>query len=949
MGDNVYLGDRDAVRTPMQWSRDRNAGFSSANPQQLYLPTIIDPEYHHETVNVESQQQNPSSLLAWMRRIIALRAQHRVFGRGDIEFLLPENAKILAFTRRYEDEVVLVVANLSRFSQSVNLDLHEHRGLVPVELFGGNEFAPIAEGGYNLTLGPYGFYWFSLQAQHHDAHGQAPGPEDLPVISVAEDWRQLFRGRTRARAALSRAWPGFFQRNRWYAGRTRTIRHVEVIDTVPVAIGRGRPAAFIALVQVEYADGEPETYVVPLTVAADVEAEQVASDHPNAGVAWIDVAQWGERLLLFDATADDGFLDAAIHQFKRGRSFDSNSGAELRTSTTPELRRIVTNGSDLTVARTSVEQSNTSAVFGNQVVMKIFRRAQEGVNPDLEIGRFLTERGFAHSAPLVGALEYQKGRAEPRTIGVINRYVPNEGDAWHYTLDALGLFYESAMQTLPDDALEVPDWSGLLEATRQPLPDHAADAIGPYLDSAEMLGRRTAELHEVLSLGDHEEFEPEPFTTLYQRSLYQSMRTQVRPTLSLIRRMLPKVGEAAAARRRVRARQRGRAPRRLRRRSPSPHRRQPHPGARRLPPRSGAPRRSRLRDHRLRGRAVAVAHRAAHQAGRAHRRGRHRPLVPVRGRGRPPRPPGPWPGAARPLRGARDPRSGLADVGHRCLPRGLPRRGRRPFLRADRTRPTPRRCSPPTSSTRRSTRCATTSTTAPTGRRSRCAAWPRCCRASRPDRRAADATGLTPMTHDELVAELFAHASRLGVETGYWDVRGTWHAASVESIVAVLIAMGAPIADLDDASGSLRRHVHELATRVLAPVVTVVGGAPLAFELCLPEGTEPWSARVEVAFEDGGVRVSEVTLADLEVVGGVESDGRRWVRRRVELSPAVLGRDRLEIGYHDARRRAARAASRGDPAGGARPRGPARHQPSGCGACSRRCTRCAPNWVSVPT
>jgi len=222
MGDNVYLGDRDAVRTPMQWSRDRNAGFSAANPQQLYLPTIIDPEYHHETVNVEAQQQNPSSLLSWMRRIIALRAQHKVFGRGDIEFLLPENAKVLAFSRSFEDEVVLVVANLSRFSQSVNLDLHDHRGMVPVELFGGNEFAPIVEGSYNLTLGPYGFYWFSLQPQHHDAHGHAPAPEDLPVIHVAEDWRQLFRGRSRGRAALARAWPDFFLRNRWYSGRTRT-------------------------------------------------------------------------------------------------------------------------------------------------------------------------------------------------------------------------------------------------------------------------------------------------------------------------------------------------------------------------------------------------------------------------------------------------------------------------------------------------------------------------------------------------------------------------------------------------------------------------------------------------------------------------------------------------------------------------------------------------------
>ena len=154
------------------------------------------------------------------------------------------------------------------------------------------------------------------------------------------------------------------------------------------------------------------------------------------------------------------------------------------------------------------------------------------------------------------------------------------------------------------------------------------------------------------------------------------------------------------------------------------------------------------------------------------------------------------------------------------------------------------------------------------------------------------------MTHDELVAELFAHATRLGVETGYWDVRGNWHAASVESVVAVLIAMGAPIASLDDASGSLRRHVLARETRVLAPVVTVVGSAPLAFELCLPEGTEPWSARIEVRFEDGGARLSEVTLTDLEVVGGVEDGGRRWVRRRVVLSPAVLGRDQLEIGYH---------------------------------------------------
>jgi maltose alpha-D-glucosyltransferase/alpha-amylase len=544
MGDNVYLGDRDAVRTPMQWSPDRNAGFSSANPQQLYLPVIIDPEYHYETVNVEAQQQNPSSLLWWMRRIIALRAQHKVFGRGSIEFLLPENAKVLAFIRRHGDDIVLVVANLSRFAQSVNLDLHEYRGTVPVELFGGTEFAPVHEGGYNLTLGPYGFYWFSLQPQHHDALGHGVAPNHLPVITVADDWRQLFVSRGRGRVALNRAWPDFFDRNRWYGGRSRTLRVAEVLDVVPLTVGRGKPAAFMALVHVEYTDGEAETYVVPLTVAAGPLAEVIAADHPHAAIAWVDVTAWGERVLLFDATADDAFLDSTLGQYKRNRTFESNAGADMRIRTSPDLRRLVGGGRaadggiDLTVARTSVEQSNTSVVFGHQVVMKVFRRAQEGVNPDLEIGQYLTDRGFPHSARVLGALEYHSGRGEPRTLGVLTEYVPNEGDAWHYTLDALGLFYESAVQTLPEETLVVPPWESVLDQLDSPPPDPMADAIGPYLDAAEMLGRRTAELHAVLAEGDTDQFRPEPFTTLYQRSLYQSMRAQLRPTLQLIRRSL---------------------------------------------------------------------------------------------------------------------------------------------------------------------------------------------------------------------------------------------------------------------------------------------------------------------------------------------------------------------------------------------------------------------------
>ncbi len=420
--------------------------------------------------------------------------------------------------------------------------------------------------------------------------------------------------------------------------------------------------------QVEYADGEPETYVVPLTVAADLEAEQIASDHPNAGVAWIDVAQWGQRLLLFDATADDGFLDAAIRQFKRSRSFDSNGGAELRTSTTPELRRIVSDGTR--------PHGGPHVGRAEQHLGGVRQPGRDEGLPSGPGGREPRprDRPLPHRARASttarrwsARFEYQKGRTEPRTIGVINRYVPNEGDAWHYTLDALGLFYESALADVARRrARGARLGRSLLDAAAEPLPDHAVDAIGPYLDSAEMLGRRTAELHQVLALGDSEEFEPEPFTTLYQRSLYQSMRAQVRPTLSLIRRMLPRRrrGRCASTREYVLDNEAGllAAFDAVRQHRIDASRIRVH-GDYHLGQVLHAG--TRLRHHRLRGRAVAVAHRAPHQAGRPHRRGRHRAVVPVRGRGRAPRPAGARPRATRSVRRARDPWPGLADLGHR--------------------------------------------------------------------------------------------------------------------------------------------------------------------------------------------------------------------------------------------------------------------------------------------
>src|ERR1700727_3084901 len=185
MGDNIYLGDRNAVRTPMQWNSDRNAGFSDANPQRLFLPVIIDPEYHSQAINVEAQTQNANSLLWWMRRLIALRQRYKAFGRGSLEILLPDNRKVFAFIRRLGDERILCVFNLSRHVQCVELDLSEFRGAVPVELSGNQEFPPIGDLPYFITLGSHGFFWFSLECE----------PEELlagrPSFAVSGPWTSV--------------------------------------------------------------------------------------------------------------------------------------------------------------------------------------------------------------------------------------------------------------------------------------------------------------------------------------------------------------------------------------------------------------------------------------------------------------------------------------------------------------------------------------------------------------------------------------------------------------------------------------------------------------------------------------------------------------------------------------------------------------------------------------
>ena len=542
MGDNIYLGDRNGVRTPMQWSADRNAGFSRANPQKLYLPVIIDPEYHYEAVNVETQQSNPHRLLWWMKRLIALRKRYKAFGRGSIEFLHPDNRKILAFVRRYQEERILVVANLSRFVQGVELELSGFNGMVPVELFGRTAFPPIGESPYFLSLGPHAFYWFALEPQRVEAPLAIAAPDSqVPTLVVTGSWESTFRGR--GKAALEAVLPHYLKPRRWFGGKARAMRSVNIIEAIPIAQGRERPKFYVTLLRVDYFEGEAETYVLPLAFAAGGRADQVLREFPQAAVVRLEVE--GEEGLLFDALWDEGFCGALLQAIARRRRFDGTAG-ELAAGSTKALRQLWDATEEpLTPSVLKAEQSNTSVIYGDRFILKLFRRLDEGVNPDLEIGRLLTEKTtLTHVPPLAGFIEYRRGRQEPLTLAILQGLVPKEGDAWQYTLDELERYFERVLTDRPEaEEVAVPARS-LLDLAEEAPPRLAADLIGPYLESARLLGERTADLHVALASAlDDPSFVPEPMSPFSQRSIYQSMRSLTGQVFQLLRQRLQEIPE----------------------------------------------------------------------------------------------------------------------------------------------------------------------------------------------------------------------------------------------------------------------------------------------------------------------------------------------------------------------------------------------------------------------
>ncbi len=555
MGDNIYLGDRNGVRTPMQWSGDRNAGFSRANPQRLYAPPIVDPEYHYESVNVDAQRANPSSLWWWMKRLIAIRQRFQAFGRGTCEFLYPENRKVLAFVRTYQDEHILVVANLSRFVQTAELDLSPFKGAVPVEIFGRTEFPAVGEAPYFLSLSPHTFYWFTLTVKHEDfsLHGYHT---DLPSLAVIGNWKTAF-ATSQLSDMLLNLLPEYLRRNRWFSGTDRTIQSLEISDVVPVECkdSAGEESqVYILFLQLNYTEGMPETYVLPLGW------EEMKGDVDDRAIARLHFPETKKEIgVLFDAAGEKGFLSALLGAIANSRSYKGAAGqlvgiADSSFNSEQDL-------SQLDPHLFKKEQSNTSAGYGDRFVLKILRKVEEGINPELEIGRFLTERNsIQHYAPIAGALEYHTPAQQVLTVGILQNLIPDSVDAWSYTLDTLRDYFEQVMtveakhsrenlSTAPENYLP----NALTGQTQRPpnslvadlsleIPALARELIGSYLASAELLGQRTAELHLALASDtENPAFAPENFTSFYQRSIYQHMRNLAGRTLLELKKRLSKL------------------------------------------------------------------------------------------------------------------------------------------------------------------------------------------------------------------------------------------------------------------------------------------------------------------------------------------------------------------------------------------------------------------------
>lgn len=503
MGDNIHLGDRDGVRTPMQWSVDRNGGFSRADPASLVLPPIMDPLYGFQAINVEAQQRDPYSLLNWTRRMLTVRKRYKAFGRGTLKFLYPGNRKVLAYLREFGGEHVLCVANMSRTLQAVELDLAAFDGQVPVEIIGGTSFPPVGKLPYLLTVPPFGFYAFQLcpNAQMPEWHEQPAEP--LPDYETLVLRGALVEGPVMEhhRGVIEKqVLPGYLSVRRWFASKDRGIESVKVVHAVPWP-DRGDDLVFTEI-EATLGDGGKERYSLPVGIVWEDET-------PNARQQQVTLARVrrGRRIgILTDGFALDAFVNGLLTGLRDHVELKAGSSV-VRFETTAAFEGVTFDPS-IENRWLSAEQSNSSLIAHDAGVVKLFRRVSAGINPEVEMGRFLTENGYANTAPLMGEVVRVGEQGERTTLAVLLGFLRNQGDAWRWTLDFLRRSYDEYSHASDDE--------------------RRAEIEGSYDAFAAAVGTRLGELHAVLAKpSDLPAFSPEKVSVEATQAWRDGVRAQV--------------------------------------------------------------------------------------------------------------------------------------------------------------------------------------------------------------------------------------------------------------------------------------------------------------------------------------------------------------------------------------------------------------------------------------
>jgi maltose alpha-D-glucosyltransferase/alpha-amylase len=484
MGDNIYLGDRNGVRTPMQWTPDRNGGFSRCDPARLYLPTIMDPVYGYEAVNVEAQSRSLASLLSWTKRLISVRKSSKVFGRGSLSFIRPANRSVIVYVRQYQNEVLLCVANLSRSAQAAEIDLSPWRGRVPFELLGRTNFPPIREQPYLVTLAPYGFFWFQLRESDGSAIEPTVTPAEFETLVVAHGWRSLLQGRTRS--VLERdVLPAFLASRRWFAQRGSAPVTAHIVAAIPLAASDVGPT--LALVEAKDAHAGAN-YLLPLVI--EWTRFDPMRPNPNALAA---VRRGPREGTLLDAASEPGFVALLLENLRAAQTVEAD---HRRLEFRPTGRFSGGHSPPIEDVRAvETEQSNTTVLVGNDYVVKLFRRIEPGNNPEIELGRFLTETvSFPHVPLLLGAVELEEEGGPRSAVAVVHGFVQNQGDAWTVTNAYLDRFVEEQRLLTAEAAGD-------------------SDEQAAYLRRMQHVGQRVAELQLALaSRDDLADFAPEPIT-----------------------------------------------------------------------------------------------------------------------------------------------------------------------------------------------------------------------------------------------------------------------------------------------------------------------------------------------------------------------------------------------------------------------------------------------------